>query len=417
MQNTPHANPIFYSKQKYPHKPRAQYNKRVPPSESRLNALKTLSFVLKSVILGMAAAFAAVLIKPDLLPMANSGNPAATPVIAPSTPVGPSSYADAVERASPSVVSIYTETLVPAQPPSGTSSYLFQRFYSRRYAVPRHGLGSGVIIDPAGYILTSNHVVEKVDNIMVALWDGRVARARVVGSDPPTDLAVLKVEIGDLPAAQLADDHQLRVGDVVLAIGNAFGLSNTVTMGIVSAMGRTDLNFSTVENFIQTDAAINAGNSGGALINSHGQVVGINSSMLHQRLGAQGIGFAIPVSIARKVMEQIIEYGLVQRGWLGAEFSDLTLSRLIVNPGSQSANGVEISDVITYGPAWEVGLRPGDVITEVNGEAVTSSRELALQITESKPGTAITLRGHRAGQPFSVEVILIQTPPVSYTSS
>lgn len=363
-------------------------------------------------ILGMAAAFVAVLIWPDLLGRASS-QPA--PVVTSSAPPTPASYADAVQRSAASVVSIYTETLVPARPPSGVSnSYLFQRFYSHRFARPRHGLGSGVIVDPSGYILTSNHVVETVDNIMVGLWDGRVAPARVVGNDPPTDLAVLKVDLDNLPSAPLAEDHQLRVGDVVLAIGNAFGLSNTVTMGIVSAMGRTDLNFSTVENFIQTDAAINAGNSGGALINTSGQVVGINSSMLHQRLGAQGIGFAIPVDIARQVMEQIIEYGLVQRGWLGADFSDLTLGRYITGQGTYATGGVEITDVITYGPAWEVGLRPGDVIIQADGALVMSSRELALKITESKPGSVIHFNGTRGGQPFSVEVGLIQTPPYSY---
>jgi serine peptidase DegS len=376
--------------------------------------LKTLSFIIKSVILGMAAAFVAVLMWPNLL--AQKTPP---PVIQtlPAPPPAPASYAEAVERTAPSMVSIYTETLVPARPPSGVDSYLFQRFYSRRYAQPKHGLGSGVIVDSNGYILTSNHVVETVDNIMVALWDGRVARAAIVGNDPPTDLAVLKIEADNLPSAVLAEDHALRVGDVVLAIGNAFGLSNTVTMGIVSAMGRTDLNISTVENFIQTDAAINAGNSGGALINSEGQVVGINSSILPQRLGAQGIGFAIPVAIARMVMEQIIEYGSVQRGWLGAEFTDLALGRLITAQGTQATGGVEITDVVTYSPAWDAGLQPGDVIIQADGETVVSSRELGLKITESKPGSKIQFNGFRGGQPFSVEIGLIQTPPISYPSS
>lgn len=356
----------------------------------------------------MAAAFVAVVLKPDLLPDARS-SATLTP---PSAQVsGPASYANAVTRASPSVVSIYTRTLVPARVPRGINNFLYQRFYSRRNATPKQGLGSGVIIDSNGYILTSNHVVDGVDDIMVGLWDGRGAAARVVGSDPPTDLAVLKVELDDLPTAALAADHQLRVGDVVLAIGNAFGLRNTVTMGIVSAMGRTDLNLSTVEDFIQIDAAINAGNSGGALINSTGHVVGINSSMLHQNMGAQGIGFAIPVAIARKVMEQIIEYGVVPRGWLGANFTDLALGRLLTRQGTQATGGVEITDIITYSPAWQAGLLPGDIIIQADGELVASSRALMLKIAESAPGTTIVLNGLRGGQPLSVEVNLIQQPP------
>ncbi|GAB4182188.1 MAG: Do family serine endopeptidase AlgW [Wenzhouxiangellaceae bacterium] len=357
----------------------------------------------------MAAAFVAVALRPELL---NSPAAPAPQTTAPAASADRASYADAVRNSAPSVVSIYTRTQVPSQL-QGINNLLFQRFYGQRFYTTRRGLGSGVIVDPSGYIVTSFHVVEKVDGIMVALWDGRVAAARVVGSDPPTDLAVLKIQLDDLPTAPFAADQGLEVGDVVLAIGNALGLSNTVTMGIVSATGRTDLNLSTVEDFIQTDAAINAGNSGGALVNAYGEVVGINSSVLHQNVGAQGIGFAIPVAIARKVMRQIIEYGAVRRGWLGAEFNDLSLGSIITNSAASEKGGVEVTEVILYSPAWKAGLQPGDIILRVDEQPVTSSRDLALKIAESQPGTSITLSGYRSSDAFNLEAQLIQQPPVN----
>ncbi len=360
-----------------------------------------MQFIVKSVILGLAAAFIAVWVNPELLG-------AARPVVGDTPPVI-SSYAEAVNRSAPAVVSIYTRTTVLPRLP-GISDLIFQRHYGLRNARTRQGLGSGVIVEANGYIVTSNHVVDQVDDIMIALWDGRTAPARVVGRDPATDLAVLKIELENLPTAPLAAAPP-RVGDVVLAIGNALGLNNTVTLGIVSGLGRSDLNIATVEEFIQTDAAINAGNSGGALINAGGEIVGINSSTINQRSGAQGIGFAIPVAIARRVMADIIEFGSVRRGWLGAEVSDIQLNNLL-RRGGRPQTGVEITEVMPFSPAWENGLQPGDIISHADGAPVGSARALMLKIAESAPGTLLTLTITRNGQPLDVKIKLIQQPPV-----
>jgi len=364
--------------------------------------LKLLQFIVKSLILGLAAAFIAVWVNPELL---GAGRPAA----AGSAPPVISSYADAVNRSAPAVVSIYTRTTVLPRLP-GINDLIFQRHYGLRNARTRQGLGSGVIVEASGYIVTSNHVVDQVDDIMIALWDGRTAPARVVGRDPATDLAVLKIDLGNLPTAPLAAVPP-RVGDVVLAIGNALGLNNSVTLGIVSGLGRSDLNIATVEEFIQTDAAINAGNSGGALINANGEIVGINSSTINQRSGAQGIGFAIPVAIARRVLADIIEFGSVRRGWLGAEVSDIQLNNLLRRGGPPQA-GVEITEVMPFSPAWENGLQPGDLISHADGAPVGSARALLLKIAESAPGTVLTLTITRNGQPLDVKIKLIQQPPV-----
>jgi len=271
-------------------------------------------------------------------------------------------------------------------------------------------MGSGVLVSEDGYILTNNHVITRVQNISVGLWDGRFAAAEVVGSDPETDLAVLKIDLLGLPAAPLAEDASVRVGDVVLAIGNAFGLSHTVTMGIISATGRNDLRSVLYEDFIQTDAAINAGNSGGALINYRGEVIGINTRNLGQAQGAQNIGFAIPIAMAKDVMQQIVENGTVRRGWLGALFSDLPLSMQL--DGSAVRRGIQVRDVTTGGPAWNAGIRAGDTLLSLDGVEVGDARALLLVIAQRAPGSRVEFQVHRDSEIFETYATLIQQPPL-----
>ncbi len=359
---------------------------------------KAFQFIFQFAVLGLAVAFVVVWFQPQLLPALER----------PAAPT-PTSFAEAVNRTAPSVVSIYTRTLVTQHPGQMANPMLRELYRDRRIVRPRSGLGSGVIISDDGLILTTRHVIAEVDDILVALWDGRVVEAEVVGMDPGTDLALLRIAVDDLPAATLAGNTRLRTGDVVLAIGNAFGLSHTVTMGIVSATGRGDLNLTTYEDFIQTDAAINSGNSGGALINPAGEVVGINSASLSQAMGAQGIGFAIPAHIAREIVDQIIEYGQVRRGWIGAELSDPPLT-LQTRAGISS--GAQITQIYRDGPAWRAGLRQGDILVRADAEQIINARQLTLQIAQQQPGRELELDVIRSGQSFTTSVVLIQQPPL-----
>ncbi len=371
-------------------------------------------FVARFAVLGLAAAFIIVWLRPQWLPaMHTASSTAASSTAVSNSPAStPFSYADAVNLTAPAVVSIYTNTAVPNELP-GVTDPLFKQFL--QHSLPkrqRRGLGSGVIVRSDGYILTSDHVIDRVDDIRLALADGRVFQPEIIGSDQDTDLAVLKIDAEDLPVAALAGPEQLKVGDVVLAIGNAYGLNNTVTMGIVSAKGRNDLNLSALEDFIQTDAAINAGNSGGALINARGEVVGINSSMLDQSLGAQGIGFAIPIAIASKVLEQIITYGSVRRGWIGASFSD----HHWINRREQTAtslSGARVEQIHNRGPAWSIGLQPGDVILSWEGEAVDNSNQLNLLIANTAPMSNVELQVERNGLVFTTSLQVLQQPAPS----
>lgn len=370
-------------------------------SDRKTSAGSLAGFMLRSVIAGLALAFVILYLWPNISARLSAQEPVVT-----ATPTAPVSYADAVDRTAPSVVSIYTRT-VELQAVSPRLQKILGSSYIAR---SRADMGSGVLVSEDGYILTNYHVISQAQNIRVGLWDGRFAVAQVVGSDPETDLAVLKIDLDGLPAAPLAEDASVRVGDVVLAIGNAFGLSHTVTMGIVSATGRNELRSVLYEDFIQTDAAINAGNSGGALINYRGEVIGINTRNLGQAQGAQNIGFAIPITMARDVMRQIIDNGSVRRGWVGALFSDLPLS--LQTDGSAMRRGIQVRDVTTGGPAWTAGIRPGDTLLSIDGVEVDDARALLLVISQRAPGSRVEFRVQRNMEVFETYTTLIQQPPL-----
>ena len=370
-------------------------------SQKRPGTGSLLGFLARSVIAGLALAFVILYMWPSI-----SERLGTRVEVQPDLPAAPVSYADAVDRAAPSVVSIYTTTVELKQVSPRMQKILGSQYVSRA----RREVGSGVLVSDDGYILTNYHVIRQVQKISVGLWDGRFATAQVVGSDPETDLAVLKVDLSGLPAAPLAEDANVRVGDVVLAIGNAFGLSHTVTMGIVSATGRNDLRSVLYEDFIQTDAAINAGNSGGALINYRGEVIGISTRNVGQAQGAQNIGFAIPIAMARDVMQQIVENGSVRRGSLGALFSDLPLS--LQTDGSAMRRGVQVRDVTPNGPAWSAGIRPGDILLSIDGIEVGDARALMLMISQRQPGGRVEIQVHRDSEIFETYATLIQQPPL-----
>ena len=377
-------------------------NQAKTPTSGKQNSLASLfGFLIRSVIAGLALAFIVLYLWPSV---AARLQPQISPVAV--EPAAPVSYADAVDRTAPSVVSIYTRTVELQQVSPRMQKILGSSYVARS----RQDMGSGVLVSEDGYILTNNHVINQVQNIRVGLWDGRFASAEVVGNDPETDLAVLKIDLTGLPAAPLAEDGNLRVGDVVLAIGNAFGLSHTVTMGIISATGRNDLRSVLYEDFIQTDAAINAGNSGGALINHLGEVIGINTRNLGQAQGAQNIGFAIPIVMARNVMEQIVDSGSVRRGSLGAIFSDLPLS--LQTDGSAVRRGVQVREVTPGGPAWSAGIRTGDVLLSLDGEQLADARALLLIIAQREPGGRVEFQVRRGSEVFETYATLIQQPPL-----
>ena len=323
------------------------------------------------------------------------------------------SYADAVASAQPAVVNIYTSMIITRQYHPLYDDPVFRRFFGM-HSVPRRqrmqsSLGSGVIFSPSGYVLTNNHVITGADEIRVALSDGREALASVVGADPETDLAVLYIEMPDLPSITLANPDDTRVGDIVLAIGNPFGVGQTVTQGIVSAMGRNQANLSTFVDFIQTDAAINPGNSGGALINSEGALIGINTAIFSRSGGSHGIGFAIPVDLAKQVMMQIVQHGSVVRGWLGIEPRILTQG-LANALGMPFVPGILVSGVFRDGPAYQAGVAPGDVITEINGEPLQDPRDALTFIATKSPGDEVEITVIRKGEPYRIKARIGERP-------
>lgn len=350
---------------------------------------KVAAFFAQSAAIGLAIAFLLVLVRPDLV---STAQPAASR--------GVTSYADAVSVSAPAVATIYTErTFTPSNAPPGV-------------ALRGRALGSGVVIDRRGYVVTNWHVIRDADEIGVQLADGRVATPQIVGSDPDSELALLKIDLPDLPSIALGRSDGLQVGEVVLAIGNSLGLSQTVTMGIVSATGRGQLGITNFEDFIQTDAAINVGNSGGALVNSRGELVGINTATIsaapRDLTMPEGIGFAIPVNLVRGVMEQLIANGRVIRGYLGVDTNDL--------PEAQARQlGIDGSAVLlreVSGPAAAAGLKPGDVLTHINGQRMFTQQQAMNFVASSQPGTHIKIRVARPnGTPFQTEAVLEERPP------
>jgi serine protease DegS len=341
-------------------------------------------------------------------PQPRSGALATVPVNASAT----GSFAAAVKRASPAVVNISTQRLVTEQIQPSVFDQMFgdlQPFYRHRV---ESALGSGVIIDASGHIITNNHVVANADTINVQLEDGRVTRATVVGRDPDTDLALLSIKLKDAPVMPLGRSDELQVGDAVLAIGNPLGLSQTVTHGIVSATGRSQLGVATFENFIQTDAAINAGNSGGALINSRGELVGINTAVLNKsgssNMSVEGIGFAIPVNLARGVMKEILDHGRVIRGWIGILPEDVDDEQ--ARQLGLARGGVVITNMYRNSPAVEASLHIGDIITEVEAKSVHSAQDTLSQIAIKKPGANLHLRVLRGGAQIDATVHVTERP-------
>ncbi|MCX8085523.1 MAG: Do family serine endopeptidase [Rhodocyclaceae bacterium] len=321
------------------------------------------------------------------------------------------SFADAAQAALPAVVHIYTTQEVRRHP--FINDPLFRHFFGDRFGPDmqrQSGLGSGVIVSADGLVLTNNHVIESAESIEVALQDGRKTKARVVGADPETDLAVLKLaEASRLVPITFAEADSLKVGDVVLAIGNPFGVGQTVTSGIVSALGRSHLGINTFENFIQTDAAINPGNSGGALVDSQGRLVGINTAIYSQSGGYMGIGFAIPVSLAKSVMEEIIKTGTVTRGWIGVEVQDLT-PELAESFGLSSEQGALIAGVMRGSPADRAGIRPGDVLLSIDGQSVKDAQKMLELIAALTPGVQARFGLSREGKRIELSVTIGRRP-------
>jgi serine protease DegQ len=331
------------------------------------------------------------------------------PIIeAPVNGIAPGSYRGAAKRAMPSVVNIFTTKEIKQAPNPFFNDPLFRRFFGKTpHPKPQKqsSLGSGVIVSSTGYIITNNHVVNSADEIDVVLSDGRKAIAKVVGTDPETDLALIKIDLPNLPAITLGHIENTSIGDVALAIGNPFGVGQTITMGIISALGRNHLDINTFEDFIQTDAAINPGNSGGALIDTNGNLIGINSAIFSQNGGSLGIGFAIPVSTVKSVMDGIIANGHVIRGWIGVEPQEIT-SDLAENFGVKENEGTLIAGVVRGGPADKAGVKPGDILTQVNDNKVTDRVAMMNLIAQLPPDKKARLTFLRKGKLISLDILI-----------
>jgi serine protease DegQ len=365
----------------------------------------------------LAVLFVVSTLRPELLPwQVRSGNAAVVTIKeapaegAPGSP-RPASFADAAQRAMPSVVNVFTTKEVKVAPHPFMDDPSFRRFFGDRFeSSPQSrrasSLGSGVIVSPEGYILTNHHVIEAADEIEIALADGRKSKAHVIGSDPETDLAVVRVKMQGLPTPMtFGHSDTARVGDIVLAIGNPFGVGQTVTMGIISALGRSHLGINTFENFIQTDAAINPGKSGGALVDSSGNLIGINTAIVSRTGGSLGIGFAITASVAKQIMEQIVQTGGVTRGWIGVEVQDLT-PELAESFKRSNTNGALIAGVLKGGPADRAGIKPGDILVAVDGKPVIDSSAMLNLIAALSPGktASITVMRNQSEKSVTIHV-------------
>jgi serine peptidase DegS len=367
-----------------------------------------LIFIAGSVVGGLALAFLIVAARPELIRGA-SGLPSPVLPVPQAAPLAPAqvTYAAAVQRGAPSVVNVYAARLVTERV-APTLGELFGDYMPRYRQRIERSLGSGVIVDESGHIVTNHHVIANADSIRVQLADGRVADAHIVGRDPDTDLAVLKIDLSPLPVALFGRSDQLRVGDVVLAIGNPVGLSQTVTHGIVSATSRQQLGIAPLEDFIQTDAPINFGNSGGALVDASGALVGINTAIVAKNIGVEGIGFAIPVNMVRGVLSEIIAHGRVIRGWIGIVPEDLSDEQAQQLGFPQS--GVVIGNLYVNSPAQQAGLQPGDLLTAIDGTAPHSAQDALGRIASHKPGSSVVLRGLRGGRTFEVRAQVGERP-------
>lgn len=363
----------------------------------------------QSTTIGLAILFVISTLRPDLLAWGTGRNGVDVVTTREAAPATSSqrmmSFSDAVRKATPAVVNIFTskETKVPRHP--FMDDPVFRYFFGDQFDAQTRrssSLGSGVIVSDKGYVLTNHHVIEAADEIEVALSDTRRSKARVVGTDPETDLAVLKIDLKNVPAITFASSEQAHVGDIVLAIGNPYGVGQTVTFGIVSALGR-HLGISTFENSIQTDAAINPGNSGGALVDLDGNLLGINSAIYSRTGGSQGIGFAIPSSLAKQVMAQIIENGVVTRGWVGIGVQDIT-PELAQSLKLSRTNGALITDIVAGGPAEKAGVKPGDVLFSVADKPVKDYATALAAIAALKPNTSAALKVQRESREMSVTV-------------
>ncbi len=367
----------------------------------------------------VAALFGLDRIAPGLLPFDGAAvtiREAANEVAQSRAPWQVASYAYAASKSQPSVVNIFTSKEIRSQRNPLMDDPLFRRFFGDRFPIDNRpqrvsNLGSGVIVSEDGFILTNHHVVEAADEIQVALSNGLTLDAKVVGTDPETDLAVLKVKRDQLPAITFANSDMQRVGDVVLAIGNPFGVGQTVTMGIISALGRSHLGINTFENYIQTDAAINPGNSGGALVDVSGNLVGVNTAIFSRSGGNLGIGFAIPISIVRQVMREIIANGTVTRGWVGIEVQEIT-PEVAESFGLKSTDGALIAGVLRSGPADRAGIRPGDVLIAVGGKPVKDSSSLLNLIAALPPDKVVLLNLIRAQKEMKLPVTIEKRPPM-----
>jgi S1-C subfamily serine protease len=357
-------------------------------------------FLARSIVIGLAVAFVIVWLRPELLP--SRDNAVTSPGIL--------SIPAAVSSSAPAVANIYTTRAIASQEPR---DLLRQRMgFGQAPSRLVTSLGSGVIIDGDGYIVTNHHVIADATDIKVQFSDGRVAEPIIIGTDSETDLALLKVTSIDIPAISLGRSDTLRIGEFVLAIGNPYGLSQTVTQGIVSATGRDQLGLTQFENYIQTDAAINIGNSGGALVNLAGELVGINTAVLGAELSSQGIGFAIPVNLVRGVVRQLREYGRVRRGWLGVVPRDLPVER-VAELSLPDKSGIELVNVYLDSPAYSIGLRPGDIITHINGQPIQLARQALNLVAAMSPGDAVNIRGFSRQGAFDIQTRLVERPPAT----
>jgi serine protease DegS len=370
-----------------------------------------LTFVVGSVVGGLALAFLIVAVRPELI--RRGVTPSLPPPVV-SQPAVPAparvTYAAAVQLAAPSVVNIYTQRLVRERP-APSLGQLFGDFLPRYRDRIERSLGSGVIVDQAGHLVTNDHVIANADSIRVQVEDGRIAEAHIVGRDPDTDLAVLKIDLNNLPVATFGRSDQLKVGDVVLAIGNPIGLTHTVTHGIVSATSRQQLGIAPLEDFIQTDAPINFGNSGGALVDSSGALIGINTAIVAKNLGVEGIGFAIPVNMVRGVLSDIIANGRVIRGWIGIvpeDVSDEQAAQLGLAQG-----GVLLANLYVASPAQQAGLQPGDLLLAINAATLNSSQDALARIANTKPGSTLTIKVLRGRRTVEVKARVSERPRTS----